>query len=151
MQPSPPIVISKSILKYSGFLGFRVPFALRATLLALLFVCAQAALDLDGPTNGDILTINSPYALTWTSNSLSSHVCVLAVLRCPRSNAPTRLCELVLQQSNLPNSGAYLWTPPTGLSDDAFYRIQLYNVNTNEVATSGTFTFNPYPQDVDVS
>lgn len=127
----------------------------RLRLWSLLVLAAVPQMILsfgvDGPSNGDILTIGSPYALTWDNDNSPSDVCVLAVLRCPRSNAATTLCALVSQSSSLPNSGAYSWTPSTDLNDGEFYRIQLYDTTSGNVATSGTFTFDPFPQDIDTT
>ena len=126
-----------------------------ASFLLLLVLAAVprvfSSFSLDGPNNGDILTIGSPYALTWEHDNSPSDVCVLAVLRCPRSNAATTLCALVSQTSSMPNSGAYTWTPSTDLNDGEFYRIQLYDTTRGEVATSGTFTFDAFPQDIDTT
>ena len=127
-----------------------------ALVLALALTrVAAGAIMLYGPNNGDVLNLGAPYALTWDNNNASAPVCVMALLRCPRSNAPTTLCELAIQTNGVPNTGSYLWTPPTdqnaNLNDGQFYRIQLYDATNNDVSTSGTFTFDLFPQTLDTT
>ena len=110
-------------------------------------VTAQVqTLVLVAPNDGEILTIGQPYAVKWAfSESSMNNICIAAVLRCPKSNVATINCVEATRVLSRIGNGSLLFTPDNSMDDGAFYRVQLMDTETHEVATSGTFTLSPVP------
>lgn len=128
-----------------------------AVALALAAIASGALADsnfwLNNPNHGDVLTIGSPFTLTWEyGRNYRSNSAILVLLRCPRSRSATKHCAQAARFSNLGiGDGSFAFTGTSDLDDGAFYRFQLLNTNTMDVATSGTFTFAPIPRTVDTT
>lgn len=127
----------------------------RATLVLVglaVFLVRSTAFDLNSPNDYDVLSIGSPYTLSWTlSGTQSWDKIAVALLRCRSRSLSTRFCTVANQVSGLSNTGSYLWTFTTAQNDGAFYRFQAADTNRNLVATSGTFTFGRFPVAVDTT
>lgn len=112
---------------------------------------AAGVLTLAHPVNGEVLTIGSPYTLSWSPGLSSDTATILALLRCPNSYVDTQYCASVTQWSGLAMGGSFLFQPSLalGLNDGSFYRFQLVATPSMSLSTSGTFTFAPVPVPVD--
>lgn len=128
---------------------------LQLFLVATLVTLASADnyFSLNNPNDGDVLSLGTPYAVTWNIGSKTrGSTCVLVLERCPTSYSRTLYCSEVVRFSNLTlSSGSFSFNGTSVLNDGAFYRFQLLNTYTMDVATSGTFTFAPLPVQVDTT
>ena len=123
--------------------------------LALLSAC-RGYLTLTTIDNGDILSIGTPYEVKWTDDSARvGDERLLVLVRCATSWLATEFCSEAARfdvsltaAAGAPN-GTHLFNATMDQNDELFYRFQMLNKRTMELATSGTFTFAPRPVAVD--
>ena len=124
----------------------------RALVLCVAAVVAADYLTITNIADGDYLMIGQPYTVNWTDpNGIASDPRVLALLRCSTSWLATEFCDLVTTYDGMPLAGGYSFNASAALNDNKFYRFQLLNKVTMELATSGTFKFLPFPVPVDTT
>jgi hypothetical protein len=124
-----------------------------ASLVFAVFSTATAkSFDLYSPNDGDQLALGIPYTITFEEENRSSDTLILVLIRCPYSNSRISSCDEVARWSGLRNNGSFTWNMSSpDLNDGKFYVFQLLNTRTNDVATSGVFTFLPLPVSVDTT
>ena len=109
-------------------------------------VGATAAMTITSPANGATWQLNAATAVVWSLGGVTDTTATLALERCPTSYVSMQWCTLVTSVS-VPNNGTAWFTSTVamGLDDGSFYRFQLLSSPNAHLATSGTFTYAPYP------
>lgn len=119
-------------------------------LIIGLLALSSATQLTNGPSDGTVLTIGVPYVIGWGSTGgKPTDGIIISILRCPSSSVSAQYCTEALQIKGLTNTGSYAWNATAAFNDGAFYRLQVYDVAGEDVATSGVFVFNPFPVPVD--
>ena len=125
---------------------------LAATCLLSLGMVTNAYLTITTINDGDTFAIGKPFFVDWNdAEGGNNDARILALLRCSTSWLATEFCDEVTQLTNQPKVGHQSFTANQDLNDGAFYRFQLLNTVTMQLATSGTFMFLPAPVDVNTT
>ena len=125
---------------------------LAIALLLAASATANAYLTITSVNDGDTFSIGTAFYVDWNdSEGSASDNRILVLLRCSASWLATEYCDQVSKVQSLPQVGHQAFTGSMDLNDGAFYRFQLLNAVTMQLATSGTFTFLPAPVEVDTT
>lgn len=140
----------------TGLPGAPAPIFSFTCTLIIVFLCqvAESQLQITSPTYGDVLDPRFPINITFQGTQGADNVS-FGILQCSTSDSASSDCNLVYYSAETPqivvgSTNEVSWLPSPAIDSEFFYRCQLIDINGN-VATSGTFTFEPWPLEIDTT